>query len=143
VDPFRPLTKFSMLLRSLEAGDSLFGGLPGPGLGLGEVFGGGEEAGGETDEGGGVDAIDFFVGRTEWNADPDDGDGDDCDAHLPPGDPGDVLGAAAAPIDDDPGDPAGRVYGENRFCRNRSLCASRCWAPAAAAMTPWLLRLCA
>ena len=69
VEPLRPLTKFSMLLRSLEAGgDALFGGRGGLEAVFGDVGGGDTEAdaddvgGGDTD----VVAVDFFtVGWTE------------------------------------------------------------------------------
>jgi hypothetical protein len=143
VEPLRPLTRFSMLLRSLEAaGDSRLegrAGLEGGFDGAGEVAARGELGAGDDD--------DFFDGSTVWNADPADGDGEDGDAHGDlTGDAGDVRGGgAAADSDADPGDPAGMEYGENRFCRNRSLGDRRCCAPeaAAAAMRLGLLRWCA
>lgn len=131
-----------MLLRSLEAtGDSLLDGR----AGLEAVFGVGDRAGGVPDvDSGGGDEVSFFEGRTVWNADPDDGDGDPGAVQGDfTGDEGDVRGWVAAK-DDEPGDPEGMVYGENRFCLNRSLDDKRCWAPdaaAAAAIMPGLFKL--
>ena len=105
VDPLRPLTRFSMLLMSLVEGDS-----DPPEVLVIIIFfgGGGDRDGGEVDCGAGEGDL-AFLGRTEWKADPEDGEllavaaGDEGDAH------GDFA-AAVGEVDAGGavGEPAGR-----------------------------------